>query len=204
MRQTVKCTLLSFVSVMADLFSIVIRLLIIPAAELLRLVRLSHLRALTRGCIPVTTQFDGPVFTSGVVKLDLRDHCRLGRGVFLETGEQGRIEIGSHTRINAGVFIVAHSSVSIGDDCLIGEYVSIRDADHGTEAGELIRKQALKARPVFIGNDVWIGRGTVILKGITIGDGAVVGANSVVTSDIPPRSVAVGVPAKVKKIRATE
>jgi acetyltransferase-like isoleucine patch superfamily enzyme len=52
-----------------------------------------------------------------------------------------------------------------------------------------------------IGNDVWIGQGAFIKAGVKIGDGAVIGARSVVVSDIPPYSIAVGTPAKVKKMR---
>lgn len=52
-----------------------------------------------------------------------------------------------------------------------------------------------------IGNDVFIGANVTILDGVMIGDGAVIGAGAVVTKDIPPYSVAVGVPAEVKKYR---
>ena len=55
--------------------------------------------------------------------------------------------------------------------------------------------------PVEIGNDVWIGQGVFIKSGVKIGDGAVIGAHSVVLADIPPYSIAVGIPAVVKKMR---
>ncbi|MBQ3841471.1 MAG: CatB-related O-acetyltransferase [Ruminiclostridium sp.] len=47
-----------------------------------------------------------------------------------------------------------------------------------------------------IGNDVWIGQNSVILPGVHIGDGAIIGADSVVGSDVPPYTIAVGNPAK--------
>ena len=50
---------------------------------------------------------------------------------------------------------------------------------------------------VVIGNDVWIGQGATILSGVEIKDGAVIGAGAVVTKDIPPNSIAYGVPAKI-------
>jgi len=56
-----------------------------------------------------------------------------------------------------------------------------------------------KSKPIKIGNHVWVGKGCAILKGVTIGDGAIVGAHSVVTKDIPPRTLVAGVPAKIIK-----
>jgi acetyltransferase-like isoleucine patch superfamily enzyme len=52
-------------------------------------------------------------------------------------------------------------------------------------------------RPVRICKHAWIGNGCYIMKGVTIGEGAVIGVNSVVTSDIPPYSLAMGNPAEV-------
>lgn len=57
---------------------------------------------------------------------------------------------------------------------------------------------------VFIGNDVWIGYRVTIVGGVKIGDGAIIGAGAVVVDNIPPYSVAVGVPAKVVKYRFGE
>ena len=59
----------------------------------------------------------------------------------------------------------------------------------------------LPSLPIKIGNDVWIGVEAMILDGVTIGDGAVIGARTVVTKDIPPYAIAVGVPAKIVKYR---
>jgi len=64
-----------------------------------------------------------------------------------------------------------------------------------------IAKQELKHAPIVIEDDVWIGSRVNILAGATIGHSSVIGAGSVVTKDIHPYSVAVGVPAKVIKSR---
>ena len=56
----------------------------------------------------------------------------------------------------------------------------------------------------IIGNDVWIGTEAIIMPGITIGDGAIIGARSIVTKDIPPYSIVVGVPGKVIKKRFSD
>jgi acetyltransferase-like isoleucine patch superfamily enzyme len=59
-------------------------------------------------------------------------------------------------------------------------------------------------KPPIIEDNVWIGANCIIMKGITIGEGSVIGAGSIVTKDIPPYSIAVGVPAKVIKNRQEE
>ena len=55
--------------------------------------------------------------------------------------------------------------------------------------------------PVRIGPDVWLGRSVSVLRGVDIGQGSVVGAHAVVTRDLPPFSIAVGVPARVVRSR---
>ncbi|NRQ49166.1 CatB-related O-acetyltransferase [Aeromicrobium stalagmiti] len=55
-----------------------------------------------------------------------------------------------------------------------------------------------------IGNDVWIGANVVVLRGVSIGDGSIVAANAVVTKDIPPYSIAGGMPAKVIRSRVDD
>jgi len=64
-----------------------------------------------------------------------------------------------------------------------------------------IRLQEIRAIGIIIEDDVWLGVGSTVLDGVTIGKGSVIGAGAVVTKDIPPYSIAVGVPAKVIKKR---
>lgn len=189
------------ISVLADALAAAMRIAAPVAAPCLRLARLTGLRSRVEGRIPVTTQFDGPVRTGGRVRLEMQERCRLGREVYFDTPEQGVIRIGAHTRINQGCVVVSYHEVRIGSDCLIGEYVSIRDANHGTATGEPMRTQAHNGAPIMIGDDVWIARGAVILKGVTIGDGAVVGANSVVTKDVPAMAIVAGAPARLIRMR---
>ncbi len=57
---------------------------------------------------------------------------------------------------------------------------------------------------IIIGNDVWIGYQAVIMSGVKIGDGAIIGTRAVVTKDVPPYTVACGIPARIIKKRFTD
>jgi acetyltransferase-like isoleucine patch superfamily enzyme len=120
------------------------------------------------------------------------ENCAFFSGVRLECWPGARIRIGNGTYLNRNTEIVAAQSVTIGRDCKIARDVIIMDTDqHALPSGELTSK------PISIGDRAWIGARAIILKGVTIGHDAVIGAGSVVTRDVPPFAIAVGVPAKV-------
>lgn len=108
--------------------------------------------------------------------------------------EGGRLEIGPRTWIHYGCSIAAHDLIRIGADCHLGPYTNIIDNAYHEIEDHLTMPPS---RPVIIGDNVWIGTRVIILPGVTIGDRAVIGAGSVVTKDVPPRSVAAGNPARV-------
>ena len=114
---------------------------------------------------------------------------------------------GSNTTINFS---------EIGRFCSLARNVDIGGFDHDyhkVTTMPMFRFQQLSSgggpeireeRLCSIGNDVWIAAGAQILRKATIGDGAVIGGGAVVTSDIPPYAIAVGVPARVIKFRFDE
>ena len=106
----------------------------------------------------------------------------------------GTLELGSGY-INSRANISCFDKISIGENVVISEGVSIRDSDnHQFADSNHVKTQAVK-----IGNNVWIGINVTILKGVTIGDGSVIAAGAVVTTDVLPKSLVGGVPAKVIK-----
>lgn len=113
--------------------------------------------------------------------------------------------IGQHSSINSGSWISAMGSVKIGNYVLIGPYVIIHSANHKFDRLDIpIQKQGWNKLNVNIEDNVWIGANAIILPGVTIGKGSVIGAGAVVTKDIPPYSIAVGIPARVIKSRMYE
>lgn len=104
-------------------------------------------------------------------------------------------EIGNRTIFyHRGIGCVVHPKAVIGEDCKIFQGVTI--------GSKWSKASCLGEAPRIgnIGNNVMIGAGAVILGNITIGDDSIIGANAVVTHSIPKNSLAVGVPAIIKKL----
>ncbi|OGV39366.1 MAG: hypothetical protein A2020_09065 [Lentisphaerae bacterium GWF2_45_14] len=112
-----------------------------------------------------------------------------------------RLEVGEGTYVGHFVHIIACGHMKIGKRVVIAERVYITDNLHGYEDINMpVMPQPLKhPGPVTIEDEVWIGDGVCILPGVTIGKHSVIGSNAVVTRDIPPYSVAAGIPARVIK-----
>ncbi len=108
------------------------------------------------------------------------------------------LEIGSRTLVNFGTSIVATGKVSVGAHCHIGPHCMIMDTGYH-EIDPERRLETPEPQPVTIEDNVWLGARVIVMPGVTIGRDSVIGAGSVVTADVPPRTVAAGVPAKVVK-----
>lgn len=150
-------------------------------------------------CFPVTALYGERYISIGEGTI-VGPHTSLSAGVSPEheLGDVEVLSIGSHTLIGKGSAVVAHERVVIGDNVFTGHNVYVTDANHGYEdVNTPIGQQFAPSRPVAIGEGSWLGHGTVVLPGASIGAHVVIGAGSVVTSNIPDRSVAVGNPARV-------
>jgi galactoside O-acetyltransferase len=109
--------------------------------------------------------------------------------------------VGEDTQIGLGLLTVDDAGgeaarLVIGDRAALGPRVTVVLSSHPNQS---------RLRPVMgddrgtvrIGADAWVGTGAIILPGITVGDAAVVAAGAVVTSDVEPRTIVGGVPAKL-------
>jgi len=125
-------------------------------------------------------------------------------------------EIGDETKI--GAFVEIQKNASVGKRCKISSHtfvcegVTIQDhvfIGHGvtfindsfpratTEDGQLQTEKDWKVEPTLIKRGASIGSGSTILSNVVIGEHAIVGAGSVVTKDVPPRTIVAGNPARV-------
>jgi acetyltransferase-like isoleucine patch superfamily enzyme len=115
--------------------------------------------------------------------------------------DEPRLIIGNRVDLGHGTIFIVNKEIAIEDDVNIASGVRIFDTDaHPRDTGERIadlppRPEEIK--PVRIGRYAWIGHNVFVMKGVTIGEGAVIGVNSVVVSDIPAYTVAMGNPARV-------
>lgn len=130
-----------------------------------------------------------------------------------------KVSFGAYSYINSG-FIRSH--VSVGRYCYIGRNVTLGSGIHNLtsfsthpifekkirntgreqidDKNWIFMPNGEKYR-IIIGHDVWIGDYAYIMSGVKIGDGAVIGAGSIVTKDVDPYSIVIGMPAKHLKYR---
>lgn len=106
------------------------------------------------------------------------------------------IHLGENVFINSGCKFQDQGGIFIGDRCLIGHNVVIATLNHHMDVD---RRGGMVPKPVRLGSDVWVGSGAILLPGITVGDGAVVAAGAVVTTDVAPRTIVGGNPARLIK-----
>ena len=127
-----------------------------------------------------------------------------------------KVKLGRYSYVGAGTRLtdaVIGNFCSIGGRCGIGGGIHpinmVSTSPAFLEGRNILRQnfatiQYKTSSTVEIGNDVWIGEGVCILSGVKIGDGSIIGAHTVVTSDVEPYSIVVGVPGRAIKKRFDE
>ena len=148
----------------------------------------------------------------GKYTLRNRKNIYIGKNVkfyhnfFAEAHNKGKIIIEDGCVFNRNIYLTSFMEIKIGKNSLFGPNVFIGDHDHGSYEGNIHSNpnekpimRGIYPEKISIGDNVWVGNNVTITKGSQIGEGSVIGANSVVKGYIPPFSLAVGSPAKVKK-----
>ena len=122
------------------------------------------------------------------------DNTKIGTFVEIQKGAV----IGKNCKISSHTFIC--EGVTIEDGVFIGHGVTFINDLYPratTPDGQLQTEQDWKVIPTLVKKGASVGSGATILAGVTIGERAIVGAGSVVTKDVPPRTVVAGNPARM-------
>ena len=130
------------------------------------------------------------------------DHSTVHESALI-AANRGHVAIGRHSWIGPFCLVYGNGDVSIGSNVLIAAHSSINTVSHHFDRCDIpINDQGIYCDPVTIEDDAWIGMNAVILQGVRIGKGAIVGAGAVVTRDVPPWSIVMGVPARIVSQRS--
>lgn len=155
---------------------------------------------------------EAPVTVEGK-NIQIGTGFRSGPGLCLQSVSTGnytpRITVGDNVAVGCNVCISSIRDVRIGNNVQIGRDVLITDHQCGKTDFESLQilpqdRQLVTRGPVTVGDNVIIGPKAVILSGVKVGKGAVVAAGAVVTHDVPPYGIAMGVPAVIRKSQVPE
>jgi acetyltransferase-like isoleucine patch superfamily enzyme len=134
-------------------------------------------------------------------EFQIGDNVVLSRGCVL-SAKYGPLSIGENSNFGANCLVYSAKEVTIGRDTLLAAQCYVGGSMYHFEDPTIPPiQQGSYAEGVYIGDGCWLGAGVKVIDGVTVGDGVVLGTGAVVTKDIDPLSVAVGVPAKVFKKR---
>ena len=124
--------------------------------------------------------------------------------VWLDPDAEGTLTFGRGSFVGPSTYIGVGSSLTIGDNVLIGAFGYIISAEHRHGESDVpISDQGYDRRGVSVGEGAWLGAHVFVRDGVAIGSNSIVGAGGVVLSSVPDGEVWAGVPAKRVRIRST-
>lgn len=164
---------------------------------------LGHERTLRRLEARSGARIDRSVEVRSLDRLVLGPNSFVDAGVLLHcggmdwSGGEGGIELGANVYVGPNAVLFGAGGIEIGDGGLISPGVVITSHQHTfADKSTEIRSQPVEFARVVIEPNVWIGANATVLPGVRIGTGSVVGAGAVVTRDVAPETLVVGVPAR--------
>lgn len=134
------------------------------------------------------------------------ENLKICKGVYF-SAPKNSISIGSNFFANMNCYISTneYTSITIGNAVMLGPSVQILGGNHAfnnTEHHMRFCTTPLKVKnEIVIEDGCWIGAASIVLDGTKLMEGAILGAGSILNTEIPPYSIAVGIPARVKKRR---
>jgi len=113
------------------------------------------------------------------------------------------LNLGNNVGVGSNSFLGCAGGIEIGDDTMIGNYVSIHSENHNYDKDDIpIRLQGVNHKGIKIGENCWIGAKVTILDGTVLGEGCIVAAGAVLNGkEYPKYSIIAGIPAKIVKKR---
>jgi len=131
----------------------------------------------------------------------------IGNGVFIGRNtilscKNGDIHLGERTNIGFNSEIFSASEVRVGKNNLIAAYCYLIGGTHSMDRTDLPPlDQSRISRGIHLEDNLWLGANVKVMDGVRIGHDSVIGTAAVVVKDVPPYSVAIGIPAKVIRNR---
>ncbi|MGD2205993.1 MAG: acyltransferase [Anaerolineae bacterium] len=162
-----------------------------------RRIRLGRRVMIGEGCFLDAHSLDG--------RIVLGDDVWLSRGCYVVAYPGVEVRIEDQAYIGHRCLLYGHGGIRVGRDVLMANDVQLICGNHTFARRDVpIRAQPTVEQPIVVEEDVWLGASAIVLGGVTVGRGSVVGAGAVLTHDLPPYSIARGVPARVVGVRGHE
>ncbi len=132
----------------------------------------------------------------------IENNVRIDRGVRVLSANKAIINISEGVRIGLYSVLNGGDSIFLGKKTLVSGFVYLQTSMHKFDSlGVAVQDQGFVHAPVKLEEDTWLGTHVVILPGVTIGTKSIVGSNAVVSKNVLPNQVVVGIPAKSIKNR---